>query len=122
VCSDVARRPGRRASADVRSHARDDRRGARAGLDHQVAAARRLMASSNQRAVETVYQLARKADHRTLREWLHDDATWHPAREGAWKPCENAEKVVRTMLWRAHAHKTHPGQVSELVDTARVTL
>ncbi|HEX3227079.1 MAG TPA: nuclear transport factor 2 family protein [Gaiellaceae bacterium] len=80
------------------------------------------MASPNQQAVETVYQLARKADHRTLREWLHDDVTWHPAREGAWKPCENAEEVVRTMLWRAEANRLRPGEMIELGDRILVQL
>jgi len=80
------------------------------------------MASPNQQAVETVYQLARRADHRTLREWLHDDATWHPAHEGAWKPCENAEEVVRTMLWRAEANRLRPGEMIELGDRILVQL
>jgi ketosteroid isomerase-like protein len=80
------------------------------------------MASHNQHAIETVYQLARKADHRTLREWLHDDATWHPAREGAWKPCENAEEVVRTLLWRAEANRLRPGEMIELGDRILVQL
>ena len=80
------------------------------------------MASANQQAVETVYQLARRADHRTLREWLHDDVTWHPAREGAWKPCENAEEVVRTMLWRAEANRLRPGEMIELGDRILVQL
>ena len=74
------------------------------------------MASPNRQTVETVYQLARKADHRTLRDWLHDDVTWHPAHEGAWKPCENAEDVVRTMLWRAEANRLRPGEMIELGD------
>ncbi len=80
------------------------------------------MASPNQQTVETVYQLARKADHRTLREWLHDDVTWHPAHEGAWKPCENAEEVVRTMLWRAEANRLRPGDMIELGDRILVQL
>jgi ketosteroid isomerase-like protein len=80
------------------------------------------MASRNRDAIETVYQLARKADHRTLREWLHDDATWHPAREGAWKPCENAEEVVRTLLWRAEANRLRPGEMIELGDRILVQL
>jgi ketosteroid isomerase-like protein len=80
------------------------------------------MASPNKQAIETVYQLARKADHRTLREWLHDDVTWHPAREGAWKPCENAEEVVRTMLWRAEANRLRPGEMVELGDRVLVQI
>jgi ketosteroid isomerase-like protein len=80
------------------------------------------MASPNQRTIETVYQLARKADHRTLRDWLHDDVTWHPAHEGAWKPCENAEEVVRTLLWRAQANRLRPGEMIELGDRILVQL
>ncbi len=80
------------------------------------------MASANKQAVETVYRLARRADHRMLREWLHDDVTWHPAHEGAWKPCENAEEVVRTMLWRAEANRLRPGEMIELGDRILVQL
>ena len=80
------------------------------------------MASPNKQAIETVYQLARKADHRMLREWLHDDVTWHPAHEGAWKPCENAEEVVRTMLWRAEANRLRPAEMIELGDRILVQL
>ena len=80
------------------------------------------MASPNKQAIETVYQLARKADHRMLREWLHDDVTWHPAHEGAWKPCENAEEVVRTMLWRAEANRLRPGEMIELGDRVLVQM
>jgi ketosteroid isomerase-like protein len=80
------------------------------------------MASPNRQTVETVYQLARKADHRTLRDWLHDDVTWHPAHEGAWKPCENADEVVRTMLWRAEANRLRPGEMIELGDRILVQL
>ena len=80
------------------------------------------MASPNRQAVETVYQLARKADHRTLRDWLHDDVTWHPAHEGAWKPCANADEVVRTMLWRAEANRLRPGEMIELGDRILVQL
>jgi ketosteroid isomerase-like protein len=80
------------------------------------------MASTNRAAIEAIYQLARRADHRTLREWLHDDATWHPAQEGAWKPCENADEVVRTLLWRAEANRLRPGEMIELGDRVLVQL
>ena len=80
------------------------------------------MSSPNRQAIETVYQLARRADHRTLRAWLHDDVTWHPAREGAWKPCQNADEVVRTMLWRAEANRLRPGEMIELGDRVLVQL
>jgi len=38
------------------------------------------MASANTAAIEEIFRLARRADHKTLRLHLHDDATWHPAR------------------------------------------
>lgn len=80
------------------------------------------MASTNQQAIEAVYQLARRADHRTLRQWLHEDVTWYPAYEGKWKPCENADDVVRTMLWRAEANRLRPAEMVELGDRVLVQL
>jgi ketosteroid isomerase-like protein len=80
------------------------------------------MASANQNAIESIYQLARRADHRTLRQWLHDDATWHPAQDGAWAPCTNADEVVRTLLWRAEANRLRPGEMIELGDRVLVQL
>jgi ketosteroid isomerase-like protein len=80
------------------------------------------MAGGNREAVEAVYRLARRADHRTLRDWLHDDATWHPAQEGTWKPCENADEIVRTLLWRAEANRLRPGEMIELGDRVLVQL
>jgi ketosteroid isomerase-like protein len=69
-------------------------------------------------AVEIVrhaYQLARKGDHQQLRTMIEDDATWHPAREGAWNPCPDADWIVRTMLWRAGpANRLRPGETIEL--------
>jgi ketosteroid isomerase-like protein len=73
-------------------------------------------------AVERAYTLARRADHRSLRQLLHDDATWHPAKTDGWKPCENADDVVRTMLWRASANRLRPGEIIELGDRALVHL
>lgn len=65
--------------------------------------------------VRQAYQLARKGDHRQLRTLIADDATWHPAREGAWNPCPDAEWIVRTMLWRAGpANRLRPGMTIEL--------
>lgn len=80
------------------------------------------MASPNQETIETVYHLARRADHRTLRQLLHEDVTWYPAQEGAWKPCTNADEVVRTMLWRAEANRLRPGQMIELGDRVLVQM
>ncbi len=73
-------------------------------------------------AIEEMYRLARRADHRALRLRLHDDATWHPAREDAWRPCENADEVVRTLLWRADANRLRPGEMLELGDRVLVQL
>ena len=72
--------------------------------------------------IEEIYRLARRADHRALRAHLHDDATWHPAKEDGWKPCEDADEVVRTMLWRADANRLRPGEMVELGDRVLVQL
>jgi ketosteroid isomerase-like protein len=72
--------------------------------------------------VEEIYKLARRADHRALRLRLQDDATWHPAAENAWKACENADEVVRTMLWRADANRLRPGEMVELGDRVLVQM
>jgi len=72
------------------------------------------VASANTAAIEEIFRLARRADHRTLRLHLHDDATWHPAREGAWKPCTTADEIVRTLLWRADANRLRPGEMIDL--------
>ncbi len=73
-------------------------------------------------AIEEIYRLARRADHRALRLHLHDDATWHPAKEDGWKACENADEVVRTLLWRADANRLRPGEMVELGDRVLVQL
>ena len=80
------------------------------------------MPGANADAVEQIFRLARRADHRTLRLHLHDDVTWHPAKEGAWEPCVNADDVVRTLLWRAHANRLRPGELIELGDRVFVQL
>jgi len=72
------------------------------------------MPSANTAAIEEIFRLARRADHRSLRSHLHDDATWHPAREGAWKPCTSADEIVRTLLWRADANRLRPGEMIDL--------
>ncbi|MGH2973035.1 MAG: nuclear transport factor 2 family protein [Gaiellaceae bacterium] len=64
--------------------------------------------SPNVEFVREVYDLARRAKHDELRRLLADDVTWHPAREGAWKPCMNADEVVKTLLWRAGLNKLRP--------------
>ena len=72
------------------------------------------MTSANTDAIEEIFRLARRADHRSLRLRLHDDATWHPAREGGWKPCMSADEIVRTLLWRADANRLRPGEMIDL--------
>lgn len=72
--------------------------------------------SPNVETVEMVYDLARRARHEELRRFLADDITWHPAREGAWKPCTNADEVVRTLLWRAGMNKMRPFDFLDLGD------
>ncbi len=76
----------------------------------------------NRAAVREIYELARRAKHAELRTRLHDDITWHPAREGAWKPCANAEDVVRTLLWRADANRLRPGEMINVGDRVLVQL
>ena len=80
------------------------------------------MASENTAAIQELFRLARRADHRTLRLHVHDDATWHPAREGAWKPCTTADEIVRTMLWRADANRQRPGEMIDLGNCVLVQL
>jgi ketosteroid isomerase-like protein len=78
--------------------------------------------ADNLAAVREIYELARRTKHEELRTKLHDDVTWHPAREGAWKPCENAEEVVRTLLWRAEANRMCPGEMVNVGDRVLVQL
>ena len=78
--------------------------------------------SDNLAAVREIYELARRARHAELRLRLHDDITWHPAREGAWKPCANADEVVRTLLWRADANRLRPGEMINVGDRVLVQL
>jgi ketosteroid isomerase-like protein len=80
------------------------------------------MTSANTAAIKELFRLARRADHRTLRLHVHDDATWHPAREGAWNPCTNADEIVRTMLWRADANRLRPGEMIDLGNCVLVQL
>jgi ketosteroid isomerase-like protein len=80
------------------------------------------MPSSNVDSVREMYELARKANHRELRTRLHDDITWDPAREGAWKPCSNADDVVRTLLWRSQANALRPAEMIDLGDRVLVRL
>jgi ketosteroid isomerase-like protein len=73
--------------------------------------------------VREAYGLAKRGDHRKLRALIAEDATWLPAREGAWNPCRDADSVVKTMLWRAGgANKMRPGQAIELGDRVVIQL
>ena len=73
--------------------------------------------------VRQAYGLARRGDRRQLEELIADDATWHPAREGAWNPCRDGETVVKTLLWRAGgANKLRLGTAIELGDRVVVQL
>ena len=77
---------------------------------------------TNTERVKELYHLARRTNHRELRTRLHDDATWHPAREGAWNPCVDADQIVRTMLWRADANRLRPGEMIDLGDRVLIQL
>jgi ketosteroid isomerase-like protein len=66
--------------------------------------------------VQEVYDLARKGKRDALRELLHDDASWYPAREGAWRPCTDAEEVLRTLMWRAGVNRMRPSGFIDLGD------
>ena len=73
--------------------------------------------------VHEVYGLAKRGDHRKVRALIADDATWLPAREGAWNPCHDADSVVKTLLWRAGgANKMRPGKAIELGDRVVIQL
>ena len=79
--------------------------------------------SAAQETVQQAYDLARRADHRNLRKLIADDATWLPAREGAWNPCRDGDMIVRTMLWRAGmANRLRPGETIELGNQVLVRL
>jgi ketosteroid isomerase-like protein len=65
--------------------------------------------------VKDVYERAKRGDRKAVRELLADDATWHPSKEGAWRPCSNADEIVKTLLWRAgSANKLRPAETLEL--------
>jgi ketosteroid isomerase-like protein len=73
--------------------------------------------------VDQAYGLARRGEHRSLRELIEDDATWYPAKEGAWNPCRDADTIVRTLLWRSGtANKLKPGEAIELGDRVVIQL
>lgn len=73
------------------------------------------MAKSTE-TVQEVYDLARKGKRDALRGLLHDDVSWYPAREGAWKPCTDADEVLRTLMWRAGVNRMRPSGFIDLGD------
>ena len=81
-----------------------------------------LSGSGNAERVRELYDLAGKGKHREVRALLHDDVSWRPAREGAWKACENADDVLRTLLWRAGLTRLRPADVIDLGDRVLVEL
>jgi ketosteroid isomerase-like protein len=72
------------------------------------------MQSANIDVVREMYDLARRGKRDELRALLSDDATWHPASEKGWKPCTNADEVVRTIMWRAGVNKLRPADFIDL--------
>jgi ketosteroid isomerase-like protein len=78
---------------------------------------------SGQDTVREAYALAKRADHRQLRQLIADDATWHPPREGDWNPCREGDMIVRTLLWRSGmANRLRPTQTIDLGDRVLVEL
>ena len=80
------------------------------------------MPSRNEERIDEVFKLARRADHQALRTHLHDDVTWHPASTAKWNPCQDADQVVRTLLWRAEANRLRPGEMIDLGDRVLIQL
>jgi ketosteroid isomerase-like protein len=71
--------------------------------------------SSASDLVAEAYALAKKTDHKKLRELIAADATWEPTEKRKWKPCRDADEIVRTLLWRAgRANRMRPGETIEL--------
>jgi ketosteroid isomerase-like protein len=73
--------------------------------------------STTLETVKQAYLYARRGDRRQLEALIADEATWHPASEGAWNPCPDGQAVLKTLMWRAGgANKLRPGQTIELGD------
>jgi ketosteroid isomerase-like protein len=72
-------------------------------------------ATQTGKVVKEIYEKAKRGDHRAVRQLLHEHATWHPSKDGAWRPCETADEIVRTLLWRAGpANRMRPAETLEL--------
>ena len=79
--------------------------------------------STTLEVVQQVYELARRGEHARVRELIADEATWHPAREGAWNPCRDGDMIVKTLMWRTgSANRLKPGEAIELGDRVLVQL
>lgn len=73
--------------------------------------------------VREAYGRARRGDRSGLRELIADDATWHPAREGAWNPCRDGDMIVKTLVWRSgRANRLRPGETIDLGDRVLIQL
>jgi ketosteroid isomerase-like protein len=77
---------------------------------------------SSKEIVQEAYRLARKGDHRSVRQLLADDATWYPSREDAWHACRDPDTIVRTLLWRAGMGRLRPADPIELGDRVMIRL
>lgn len=67
------------------------------------------------KVVKDLYERAKRGERQAVGQLLAEDATWHPAKEGAWRPCSNAEEIVKTLIWRAgSANKLRPAETIEL--------
>ena len=65
--------------------------------------------------VAEAYLLAKKSDHKKLRELIADDATWEPTTKRKWTTCKNADEIVRALLWRTgRANRLRPGETIDL--------
>jgi ketosteroid isomerase-like protein len=73
--------------------------------------------------VESLYALARRGDHKSVRELVADDARWEPAAKARWNPCRNGDQIVRTLLWRAGpANRLRPAETIDLGPRAMLRL
>jgi hypothetical protein len=71
---------------------------------------------------EELYRRARRGSPSDVAELIADDATWHGVEGVKWAPCENAEQIVRTLMWRANMLKLAPRETIPLGDREVVSL
>lgn len=72
--------------------------------------------------VKEAYRLARRGNPQDLLELLDPDVTWAGVDGVRWKPCENADEVVKTLFWRATMHRFRAAEAIDLGDTVVVGL